>query len=172
MSDKTVRIPARLWPSLEELGREHLRSPSEMCRYLIERGIIARQIKRVLTAIITKNPGAVVSGGRGHNETPPVATDGWNSRYPKNGTHKWIMQSTHQRQPDQPTTIWIFRDSSIAIRRPSNNSPRRSPRRSEQKQPRNLPGAPQEILARHYSGRSGVCSAARHSARETDRTRE
>ena len=46
MSDKTVRVPERLWPMLEELGREHLRSPSEMCRYLIERGIIARQMKR------------------------------------------------------------------------------------------------------------------------------
>ncbi len=46
MSDKTVRIPERLWPSLEEPGREQLRSPSEMARYLVERGIIARQMKK------------------------------------------------------------------------------------------------------------------------------
>jgi hypothetical protein len=47
MNYKTIRVPARLWPALEELGREQLRSPPEMARYLIERGIIARQMKKV-----------------------------------------------------------------------------------------------------------------------------
>jgi hypothetical protein len=46
MSDKTVRIPERLWPSLEEMGRECFRSPSEMCRYLIERQIFNEQMNR------------------------------------------------------------------------------------------------------------------------------
>jgi hypothetical protein len=46
MNDKVIRVPGRLWPALEELGREQLRSPPEMARYLIERGIIARQLKK------------------------------------------------------------------------------------------------------------------------------
>jgi hypothetical protein len=46
MSDKTVRIPERLWPALEEMGRRDFRSPSEMCRYLIERQIFAEQMKK------------------------------------------------------------------------------------------------------------------------------
>ena len=46
MNDKVVRIPARLWPALEEMGRRDFRSPSEMCRYLIERQIFAEQMKR------------------------------------------------------------------------------------------------------------------------------
>jgi hypothetical protein len=35
-----------LWPGIEALSREQLRSPPDMVRYLVERGIIARQIKK------------------------------------------------------------------------------------------------------------------------------
>jgi hypothetical protein len=46
MNDRVVRIPGRLWPAIEELSRENLRSPPDMVRYLVERGIIARQMKK------------------------------------------------------------------------------------------------------------------------------
>ena len=46
MNDRVVRIPGRLWPAIEELSREQLRSPPDMVRYLVERGITARQIKK------------------------------------------------------------------------------------------------------------------------------
>ena len=46
MSYKTVRIPARLWPTLDQMGRRNFRSPSEMCRYLIERQIFNEKMKR------------------------------------------------------------------------------------------------------------------------------
>jgi hypothetical protein len=46
VNDKVVRIPGRLWPAIEELSREQLRSPPDMIRYLVERGLIARQTKR------------------------------------------------------------------------------------------------------------------------------
>ena len=46
MNDRVVRIPGRLWPAIEELSREQLRSPPDMVRYLVERGITARQMKK------------------------------------------------------------------------------------------------------------------------------
>jgi hypothetical protein len=53
MNDKVVRIPGRLWPALEEMGRECFRSPPEMARYLIERQIFAEQMQK-------KHKGAVL----------------------------------------------------------------------------------------------------------------
>jgi hypothetical protein len=40
---KTVRIPDRLWPGINRVAREELRTPSEAVRSLIERSLLQRQ---------------------------------------------------------------------------------------------------------------------------------
>lgn len=44
--DKIVRIPGRLWPQVEALAQEQLRTAPEMVRVIVEKTLIARQLKR------------------------------------------------------------------------------------------------------------------------------
>ena len=44
MSGWCVKIPDRLVPQIEEIGRQEYRKPTEVVRYLIEKSLVERAI--------------------------------------------------------------------------------------------------------------------------------
>jgi hypothetical protein len=45
MNDWPVRIPSRLRPAIEEIGREEYRKPQDVVRFFVERALAERAIK-------------------------------------------------------------------------------------------------------------------------------
>ena len=46
MNDWPVRIPSRLRPAIEEIGREEYRKPQDVVRFFVERALAERAINK------------------------------------------------------------------------------------------------------------------------------